>query len=170
MKNKKIVMYVVIILLLLFIIWIGLIIVKNQRNQQNKTIDEYVPQEEISEEQFRQTNVILYFYNNKTGELGTEIRKIDSKELLENPENKLIEYLIEGPNNEDLSKLIPENTKLLNSEIKKETLYINFSEEFKNNENLIKEQKKNIIDSILKTVSQLNEINKIIILVNGEEF
>ena len=99
--------------------------------------------------------------------MGTEIRQIDSKKLLNNPEKQLIEYLIAGPENNNLKKLIPENTKIINIELIKDNLCINFSKEF--NTDLNKENIELIKKSILKTVSQLNEINSIKVLIENEE-
>lgn len=168
MKNKKIIMYSGIIILILFIVGIGILVINNHKKEENIIIEEYTPQEEITDEQLRQTNVTLYFYDDSIKDLATEIIKIDSKKLLEKPEKQLIEFLIEGPKDENLTKLIPENTKLLNTEIKKDILYIDFSEEFIDVDAGM-EQEKLIIDSILKTVSQLTEINGIKILINGQE-
>lgn len=168
MKNKKIIMYSGIIILILFIVGIGILVINNHKKEENIIIEEYTPQEEITDEQLRQTNVTLYFYDDSINYLATEIIKIDSKKLLEKPEKQLIEFLIEGPKDENLTKLIPENTKLLNTEIKKDILYIDFSEEFIDVDAGM-EQEKLIIDSILKTVSQLTEINGIKILINGQE-
>lgn len=168
MKNKKIIMYTSIILLILFISGLGYLLI-NDKQEKNEIIGEYTPVEEITDEQMRQTNVILYFYDSNTGELATEIRKIDAKTLLENPEKKLIEFLIQGPKNNNLLKLIPEGTELINVEINKGILFINFSEKFIEGQSLGLEQENRIMESILKTVSQLNEINGIKILINGEE-
>ena len=168
MKNKKIIMYSGIIILILFIVGIGILVINKHKKEENIIIEEYTPQEEITDEQLRQTNVTLYFYDDSINDLATEIIKIDSKKLLEKPEKQLIEFLIEGPKDENLTKLIPENTKLLNTEIKKDILYIDFSEEFIDIDAGM-EQEKLIIDSILKTVSQLTEINGIKILINGQE-
>ena len=169
MKNKKILMYIIIIVLILFILAIGFLVINNHKKDKNNVIEEYTPEQEITDEQLRQTNVTLYFYDISTGNLATEIRQIDSKSLLQNPEKKLIEFLIEGPKDNNLSRLIPENTKLLNVEIEKGILIINFSEDFIKEQNLELEQEEKIIESILKTVIQLNEINGIKILINGEE-
>jgi len=168
MKNRKILMYVTIILLILFILGVGILIIKNSE-EKSKIIEDYTPVEEITEGQLRQTSIILYFYDVNKGILGTEVRKIDAKELLEDPEKKLIEYLIQGPCNDNLLKIIPENTKLISVEKIKGILYINFSDGFIYDQNLGLDQEKIIIDSILKTVTQLNEINGIKILINGEE-
>lgn len=168
MKNKKLIMYVIIIGLILFILGIGFLVINNHKKEKSN-IKEYIPEQEISDEQLRQTNIILYFYDSSTENLGTEIRQIDSKILLENPAKILIEFLIEGPQDKNLVRLIPENTKLINIELIKGILNINFSEEFINEPNLGKEKEEKIIKSILKTVTQLNEVKGIKILINGEE-
>ncbi len=167
MKIKKITMFIIIIFLLSFILWIGLILIKDYKKTKNNIIKEYTPEQEISEEQLRTTNIVLYFYDEEAKDLGTEIRQIDSKKLLNNPEKQLIEYLIAGPENNNLKKLIPENTKILNLELIKDNLYINFSKEF--NTDLNAEKIEIIKKSILKTVSQLNEINSINLLVENKE-
>ena len=77
--------------------------------------------------------------------------------------------LIEGPKNEQLLKLIPENTKLNNVEIKDGIVYIDFSEDFIKEQNLGEKQEKLIINSILKTLIELSEVNGIKILINGNE-
>jgi len=164
MKNKKIIMYSAIILLILFVVGIGFLMINNNKN--NNIIQEFTPAQEITDEQLRKTNIMLYFYDSTNQKLVAEIRQIDSKELLENPEKKLIEYLIEGPKEGELLKLIPEGTELINLELNNDILFINFSEEFNLNENI---EKNIIIESILKTVTQLNEVNEIKILIEGEE-
>ena len=167
MKIKKFTMFIIIIFLLVFILWIGLILIKNHKNSTNNIIKEYTPEQEISEEQLRTTNIVLYFYDEEAKDLGTEIRQIDSKKLLNHPEKQLIEYLIAGPENNNLKKLIPENTKIINIKLIKDNLCINFSKEF--NTDLNKENIELIKKSILKTVSQLNEINSIKVLIENEE-
>lgn len=169
MSNKKIVMYVSIITLIIFILGIGWIILRDKNNVNMEMVNEYIPEQEISEEQLRKTNITLYFEEVSTGNLVTEIRQIDSKELLDNAEKKLIEFLIEGPNNKELNKIIPENTKILETKIEKGILLINFSEDFIKDQNLGEEKERLLLDSIIKTVSQLNEINGIKILIEGEE-
>ena len=167
MSNKKIIMYLIIIFLILFISIIGILITRN--NKKNNSIEEYTPLEEITEEQLRKTNITLYFYDPINENLATEIRQIDSKELLENPEKILIEALINGPqNNNNLIKLFPENIKLLDSKIEKGILYLNFSDNIFDDDNLSEEKNILLKESIIKTLSQLNEINEIKILINGQ--
>mgnify|MGYP003292141282 CR=1 FL=1 len=169
MKNKKIIMYLIIILIILIILFVGYLIYKNIKNKNTNEILEYIPEEEITDEQLRETIITLYFMNMDTGNLMAEARKIDAKELLDNPYKKIIELLIEGPKNERLVKLIPENTKLNNAEIINDIIYLDFSSEFINEQSLGEEQEKKIINSIINTLTELNEVNGIYITINGEK-
>ena len=167
MKNKRLIMYVCIILIVIILMGVGYFIFNNIKNKMY--FSEYTPEEEITEEQLRQTVVTLYFLDPNTLELAPEARKIDSKLLIKYPYEILINLLIDGPKNDKLLKLIPENTKLLNTEIKNNILYINLSKEFIEEQNLGKEKEELIIKSIVNTVTELTEINKIAILIEGEE-
>ena len=140
-----------------------------EANNNETDFTEYTPQEEISNTQLRQTLVTLYFKNKETGDITPEARMIDSKILLNNPYNELINLLIEGPKNESLEKLIPKETKLNNVNIQKGIVYIDFSEEFTNVENLGAEEENKIICSIVNTLTELTEVSGIKILINGEE-
>lgn len=141
------------------------------RNIEIKKIEneyqDYIPQEEISDEQSRQTKVLLYFENIENGQLEIETKIIDANLLIENPEKKLIEYLIKGPQNDKLKKLIPDGTILNDVKIENGCAIINFSNEFLDYEN--EENKLKIINSIVNTLTNLKEINSIKILINGKE-
>ena len=91
-----------IIIITLIVIIITGIMLYFYFKKENATIEEYQPEEEISNEQMRQTIVSLYYKNKETGELMPEGRIIDSKELLGNPYKKLVELLIEQPKNDKL--------------------------------------------------------------------
>ncbi len=166
MKIKKILMYISIILGLIFVVLLGWIIKNNGSNKKN---NEIVPEQEISDNQLRQTIVTLYFLDKQTLKLEPEARNIDVKKLINNPYQYLINILIEGPKNNELIKLIPNGTKLNNIEIIGDIVYIDFSEEFIKEQALGKEQELLIINSILKTLLELNEVSGIKILINGEE-
>ena len=107
MKKKIICIFLILILLVI----LGFFIYKNfiVKNDTKEEIQDYTPQEEISEQQLRETKINSVF-------LEGDILKID------------------------------------------------FSNEFLNSDNL-----NNSANSILNTVTQLNEINGIKILINGEE-
>ena len=112
MKNKKI--GLIFLLILLVILIGGYFGIKYVKNKEKETIvEEYTPQEEITEEQARQTIVSLYFPSKETNELNPEARLIDIKEIINMPYKKLINLLIEGPKNEKNKKVIPENTKVV---------------------------------------------------------
>ena len=164
MKNKKI---IIIFSTLLFVILIGgyLGIKYTKENQENK-IEEYIPQKEITEEQFRQTIVSLYFKNKENNTIESEVRLVDIREILNNPYEKLINLLIEGPKNDKNERLIPENTKLLNTYIEKDCVVLDFSKEFLNYK---KENEDYLIESLVNTLTELSEVNKIKILIEGEE-
>ena len=75
MKRKKLIAIITLILIII----LGFLVYKNvsiEKNKEDKYQD-YTPQEEISEEQNRQTKVTLYFQNIETGELDTEVKIMD---------------------------------------------------------------------------------------------
>ena len=168
MKNKKVFMFLVIMLIVIIILGVGYIIYNNIKNK-NENIEEYIPEAEITEKQLRQTIITLYFLEPESYELIPEARQIDTKELVKDPYKILINLLIEGPQNQKLIKLIPEKTVLNNAEIRNNILYIDFSKEFIEQQNLGKEQEELIIKSIVNTVTELTEINKVIILIDGKQ-
>lgn len=168
MKGKKILMYVGIIFALIFVVVLGWLVSVNKNAEKNQ-VQEIVPEEEISNTQLRQTIITLYFMNKETGELAPEARQIDARLLLEKPYEVLINMLIEGPKNEQLIKIIPQGTKINKIEIKEGIVYIDFSDNFVKEQTLGEAQEKTIINSILKTLVELKEVNGIKILINGEE-
>ena len=165
MKRKKIIA----IITTSFIIVLAIFIYKNVSIQKNKQDEyqDYTPQEEISEEQTRQTKVTLYFENIETGELEAEIKIMDANMLIKNPEKELMNLLIKGPQSSNLKKVIPEGTVLHDAKIEKSCAIINLSNEFLNFEN--EENKLKIINSIVNTLTNLKEIESVKFLINGEE-
>ena len=164
--NKKLIILIIIILIMVgAAIWYFFF---NGDNKQND-ISEIIPEEEISEEQMRQTIVSLYFYNSNTKSLVPEGRLIDVKELVEEPYKKLMELLIEGPQNESLSKTIPEGTIINKIELKGDILYLDLSKEFVDNHSGGEEMESDTIYSIVNTMTNLTEVNAVKILIDGEE-
>ena len=80
----------------------------------------------------------------------------------------LIDLLIEGPKNDKLKSIIPENTKLLNTSFEGECLTLDFSIELLNYDKENEKSKDNLINSIVNTVTELNEVNKVKILINNQ--
>ena len=173
MKNKKI----IIIFSILFIILVvgGYFLINYLKNKENEEenneqiVEEYTPEEEITEEQLRQTIVSLYFPNKETKQLEPEARMVDIKEILNIPYDKIVNLLIEGPKDENKEKVIPDNTKLLKTSLEEDILTLDFSQEILNYDKTNEKAKKNLITSLLNTLVQLNEVNGIKILVNGNE-
>lgn len=167
MKNKKIILLFLILLIIIFIV--GFFSIKYVKNKKEKEIrNEYIPQEEISEEQSRETIVSLYFPDKETNLLKPEARLVNINDLMQSPYNVLVELVINGPKNDKLSKIIPENTKLLNSSLNGECLTLDFSSELLNYNKEDSKAKNNLIYSIVNTVTELNEVNKVKFLINGQ--
>lgn len=153
----------IILIVIAIILIVGTIIVLN--------IDietEYVPETEVSQTALRKTIITLYFRNKENGEIEKETKLIDSKLLLRDPYQELLNILISGPENQNLEKLIPEGTKILETVFENGCVTINFSKEFI--ENSIDEVKKvQAIYTIFETLTELTEVNDIKILIEGEE-
>ena len=166
--NKKI----IIIFTILFIVILvgGYFTINYFKNQEQETvIEEYTPEEEITEEQNRQTIVSLYFLEKETNELAPEARLIDIKEIMNTPYDTIVNMLIEGPKNEKYTRVIPENTKLNKTYMEKDMLYLDFSSDFLNYNKEDANAKQNLIDSLVKTLTHLTEVNSIKILIDGAE-
>ncbi len=168
MKNKKIkIIFFVILMIILIGGYFGIQYVKNR--EQETIVDEYIPQEEITEEQARQTIVSLYFPSKETNELNPEARLIDIKEIINNPYEKLINLLIEGPKNDKNKKIIPENTKINKTYLEEDCVVLDFSAEFLNYSKEDEKEKTNMINSIVNTLTELTEVNQVKMLIDGNE-
>ncbi len=167
MKNKKVIVsFIILVIIILLVGFFAIKYVKNKK--QNEIQEEYIPQEEISEEQLRETIVSLYFPDKETDLLKPEARMVNVKELIQSPYNILMELLIAGPKNEKLKSIVPENTLLLNSSMDGECLILDFSSEILNYDKENEKAKDNLIDAIVNTMTELTEVNKIKILINGQ--
>jgi len=150
-KNKLVVIFLLIILITAIF---SLIFIRFYNNKEKKEI---LIQEEISDQQNRFANVLLYFIDYQTGELETEYRLVDIKKLVNNPYEIIINMLIEGLKNVNYKKSIPNETTINKIEFKNRILEISFyAVIFENNKNEIHL----IID---KTLKELIEVKKIII-------
>lgn len=164
--KKKIILIIIILAILIGVgVWYFFFFSKSNEQQ----VNEIIPEEEISEEQMRQTIVSLYFYNESAKSLASEGRLIDAKELVEDPYRKLMELLIEGPQNTSLSKTIPDGARVNKAELKGETLYLDLSKEFIENHQGGEEQESITIYSIVNTMTNLTEVNAVKILIDGKE-
>lgn len=167
MNKKKIFIFIATILI---IVLIGLAVFYfiNKSNF-HEQITEYTPEEELSDEEIRKTIVSIYFKNLETNTLVPESVCIDVKELSENPYMKLLTLLASGPSNDKLESPLPEGTTINNAYLKGNTVYVDFSKEFINNAPTGIEEEGLLVYSIVNTLTELNEVSSVKILINGEE-
>jgi len=116
------------------------------------------------------TQVKIYFYDYKSGNLRYEERDIDISywDKLFNKENiakKVISLLLEGPKSPSLRSPIPKGTRLLRISIRNNIAYVSFSNELKNNHPGGSTEELLTIYSIVNTLTELPWIKKVQILV-----
>jgi len=168
MNKKKMFIFIIILLIILISIFIFYFINKTTSSNSNK-ISEYTPQEEISDDEMRKTIVSIYFKNIETNTLVPEAVCIDVKELSENPYMKLLNLLASSATNDKLESPLPEGTKINNAYLKGNTVFVDFSKEFIDNAPSGVEEEGLLIYSIVNTLTELNEVESVKILINGEE-
>ena len=166
-KKKKIIIIsigVVAIIAIMAIIFSNIGIEKIEDGVKN---NEIIPEEEISDKQLRETMINLYFVDQKN-EIACEIRKIDSKDLLENPYMETMNLLLAGPKYDNLKTTIPKNTKINSIERNGDCLNIDFSKEFIDDQEENLEIQGLVINQIVNTMAQFTEINRVKISIEGE--
>ena len=107
---------------IIFILLIAILIVGGsliRRKDENK--DEHIENIEKN-----QTKIVLYFSNEKTGELEREYRYVNINEIKDNMEATIINELLKGPENKDLVSQIPIETKVNNVSTEKRKNYNRF--------------------------------------------
>ena len=170
MKNKKFLYSIILLIIILLIL--GIIFLLNSDKSDNNTsnqITEYTPAQEFSDDEIRKTIISLYFKNIETNSLIAEAKAIDVKELYHDPYSYLINMLIAGPESEKLESAIPEGTKVNSCTLKGNTVYIDLSKEFIDNAPVGINEESMAVYSIVNTLTELNEVSGVKILINGEE-
>ena len=158
---------IIIIVLVIAIVITGILLWSNRsKNTEDNVIQ---PQEETTDEQMRTALVTLYYMNNETKELTPEGRIIDVKNLLTDPYETLVDLLIEQPKNEKLQSAIPSGTKVLGTELKGDIVYLDLSSEFIENHEGGESAEQATIKAIVNTLTELNEVSGVKILINGQE-
>lgn len=153
-----------IILIIVVVALVGLFIVFNFSAEKVENEENIIePEEEISEEQARQTIVTLFFEDKTSMQLAKEERNVDAKELLNNPYKFIVELLIQGPKEENLKKIIPDGVKINKVNINGDIVTLDCSEEILNMSGT------NAIYSIVNSLTELKEVNGVKFLINGEE-
>ena len=162
--KKMFILKVVIIIAIISILAILIILnfsTEVVENVENETVIE--PEEEISEEQMRQTAITLYFEDKESMQLVTEEKKVDAKDLVDNPYLYIVNLLILGPNSENLQNPIPEGTKVNKAELNGDCVTVDLSKDFLNSSGT------NAIYSIVNSLTELKEVNSVTLLIDGEE-
>ena len=165
-KTKKIIVVIAVVVILLIVAICMNIDIK--KVNENYGGIEFIPEEEISDEQFRET-MIKIFYVGKNNEIKEEIKKIDSKELVKDPYNLTMELLLKKPESENLKTCIPEGVKINNINKSGECLTIDLSKEFIENMDDNVEIQGLSVGQIVNTMTQYTEINKVKILIDGND-
>ena len=159
---KKIITSVLIVLFVAAIILFCFFNFSTELEESVESKEEILPEEEISQEQDSETEIKLYFSDSTSNILVPEIRYINSKDLINNPYMYVLKLLLEGPKEEKYISDILDGTKINNINLKNGILYIDLNEQFLNSKGT------NSIYSIVNTMTQFNEIEKIKITINGE--
>ena len=169
MKNKKLLYSIILLVIILLILGILFFFKPDNSSNTLNQLAEYTPAQEFSDDEIRKTIISLYFKNIETNSLIAEAKAIDVKELYQDPYTYLINMLISGPESEKLESTIPKGTKVNSCTLKGNTVYVDLSKEFIDNtpSGIIEESM--AVYSIVNTLTELNEVTGIKILINGEE-
>ena len=113
------------------------------------------------------TGVRLYFANSDKSELVMEDRKInivDTKPV----EQYVVSELIKGPKIKGNERLLAPDTKVLSVEITDRICYVNFKEGFLE-KNASSGGSKLVVDSIVKSLTGLNNVDSVQFLIDGKK-
>lgn len=100
-------------------------------------------------------------------ELGKETREFGKVGGPQVDLGGLVNCLLEGPETGNLSRAIPEGTRLRDVYLEYGTAYVDFSREL-TEAHFGSEAEMVLVNSIVKTLTQLNEVEAVQILVEGE--
>ncbi|AGB40469.1 sporulation/spore germination protein [Halobacteroides halobius DSM 5150] len=109
--------------------------------------------------------VKVYFGDQQAQYLVSKIREVELDDLYINS----IKELIKGPQSKELMKTIPSQTKLLNIKVEDGLARVNFSRELIDNHWGGTAGEMITVYSIVNTLAQFKEINRVRILVNGKQ-
>jgi len=168
MKNKKLLYSIIVLAIILLILGILFFFNSDAPNDISNNLTEYTPAQEFSDNEMRKTIISLYFKNIETNSLIAEAKAIDVKELYQDPYTYLINMLIAGPESEKLESAIPEGTKVNSCTLRGNTVYVDLSKEFIDNAPSGITEESMIVYSIVNTLTELNEVSGVKILINGE--
>lgn len=137
----------------------------NKDNEKENEVIESLPENEERE-------VTLYFVNSLYVNTGDESKeklivekrnlKIDDEITIE---EAVVRELMKGTDNKDLETEIPKTANLIDVKVSNETAYVNFAREGMHGGSL---QESFTISQIVKSLLELDEINKVQFLIDGK--
>lgn len=110
-------------------------------------------------------NITLYFANKKGDGLVREVHEVHYSSNI-SMEKLVIEHLIEGPESDQSQNAIPPETKIVSVSVLDGVCYLSLDEGFLSQNYEIKEPI--VIYSIVNSLSEISNINKVQISVNGD--
>jgi len=130
----------------------------------------------LTEEDARRMNeklqVRLYFASEDGSRLVKEIRYIDMDDAKQGTEQQatiLVKELVKGPSNTTLKATIPEGASLRSPvKVENRTAIVDMTKEFVDNHPGGKEAEEMTIFSIVNTLTELKDIEKVRFLINGK--
>ena len=131
--------------------------------------NEIVPEQEISDEQLRNTIISLYYINDETGEIEVENKLIDVKKIMTEPYKELVNLWLEGPKNNKLKNNCSKNVKINSTKLMGDCVIIDFNKSFIEEYSGKENEEIKTINCLVKTLTELNEVNSVKILIDGEE-
>ena len=113
-------------------------------------------------------NTLLYFYHYPTESFTCEFREIPDKGDLSQASMDVVRQLILGPDQKELSSLIPQGTQVISSKVENGICFLNFSKEVRRfslgaNEELA------LINLITLSLTELQGIERVRYLIEGKE-
>jgi germination protein M len=122
----------------------------------------------INPEKINKQRVVLYFKNQSGDKLVSEERSIEVKQS-QTLEYQIVEQLTMGPTKDGLLPTIPEGTKIKDIKTEDGICYVNLSGEFVNKLSGNLSNEKLTIYSIVNSLTELNSVNKVQFLIDGEK-
>ncbi len=119
---------------------------------------------EVKQQQY----ITLYFADKEGSVLVEETRKITVNEK-EKLEMQAIKELLKGPEDKELNKTIPQETKILSVETKEGVCFVNLSQEFVSRHAGGTMGEQLTIYSIVNTLTSLEGIEKVQFLIEGQK-
>ncbi len=155
---KKLIVFPLVLILILSLAGCTVNLGHNKSPNNDPAVDPKPSQDKVS--------FTLYFGDQQAMYLKGEERTVTKNGNLA---ELMVNELIKGPQSKDSVVTIPKETKLLSLEITGGVAYVNFSKEIKTNHWGGSAGETMTVFSVVNTLTQLQEINKVQFLIEGEK-